>query len=74
MSETRGDSEDGIPFPPSPVTSPDARLIPAMGNCRHNTSWTLSALPADTYYWSVQAVDAGFVGGDWAVEQSVTVP
>ncbi len=61
-------------MPGHAITSPYARLIPAMGNCRHNTSWTVKVLPADTYWWSVQAVDTGFMGGDWAVEEQVTVP
>ncbi len=57
------------------ITSPEARLIPAMGNVQHNTSWTVKGLtPTVTYWWSVQAVDTGFMGGPWAAEQSVTVP
>ncbi len=56
------------------ITSPDVRLIPAMGNVQHNTSWTVKVLASDTYYWSVQAVDTGFEGGPWAAEQQVTVP
>ncbi len=35
--------------------------------------WTLT-LPGGTYYWSVQAIDTGFMGGAWATEQTVTVP
>ncbi len=46
------------------------RRIPALGNANHDTSWTISGLPDDTYYWSVQAVDAGFMGSPFAAEQS----
>ncbi len=56
------------------ITSPDTRLIPAMGNVQQNLSWTVKGLAADTYYWSVQAIDTGFMGGAWAAEQQVTVP
>jgi hypothetical protein len=45
------------------------RLIPTMGSCQHNTSWTLH-LPPRAYYWSVQAVDTVFAGSAWAAEQS----
>jgi hypothetical protein len=48
------------------------REVPAMGNVQHNTSWTLT-LPAGTYYWSVQAVDASFAGSAWAGEQTAVV-
>ncbi len=49
------------------------RRIPVMGNVQLNRSWTLT-LPSGTYKWSVQAVDAGFMGGPWATEETVTVP
>ena len=49
------------------------RLIPAMGNVQHNTSWTLT-LSSGTYYWSVQAIDTAFAGSPWAPEETVTVP
>ena len=45
-----------------------------MGNVQHNTSWTVKGLASGTYYWSVQAVDTGFMAGPWAPEQQVTVP
>jgi hypothetical protein len=50
------------------------RLVPAMGNVQHNTSWTVKSLAAGTYYWSVQAVDTAFAGSTWAAEETVTVP
>ncbi len=50
------------------------RLIPAMGNVQHNTSWTLKGLSPGDYYWSVQAVDTAFAGSPWALEETFTVP
>jgi hypothetical protein len=47
------------------------RLVPALGNCQHNTSWML-CLPPGTYHWSVQAVDGAFAGSPWATEETVT--
>ncbi|MHC4251431.1 MAG: FG-GAP-like repeat-containing protein, partial [Planctomycetota bacterium] len=55
------------------IESPNVRLVSAMGNCQHNTSWMLEGLAIGTYYWSVQAVDTGFLGGAWAPEETVTV-
>lgn len=50
------------------------RRVAAMGNVQHNLSWTLKGLPARTYYWSVQAVDAAWAGGPWAPEQVLDWP
>jgi FG-GAP-like repeat/FlgD Ig-like domain len=44
------------------------RRVPRLGNTNHNLSWTLT-LPAGTYYWSVQAIDASFAGSEFATEQ-----
>ena len=49
------------------------RRIPALGNAQENLSWTL-ALPAGTYFWSVQATDTAFAGSPWAPEETVVVP
>ncbi len=48
-------------------------LVPAKGNVDGNTSWSLKNLEPGTYYWSVQAVDAGFAGSEFATEGSFTV-
>ncbi|MBN2560047.1 MAG: VCBS repeat-containing protein [Phycisphaerae bacterium] len=45
------------------------RRIPAMGNANENLSWTLSVVGDGPYFFSVQAVDAGFAGGPWAAEE-----
>ena len=50
------------------------RLILDKGNAFFNTGWTIKNLkPAQTYYWSVQSIDAGFMGGEWAPEKSFTM-
>ncbi|MDA3822372.1 MAG: FG-GAP-like repeat-containing protein, partial [Bacteroidales bacterium] len=46
---------------------------PQLGNCQLNTSYYLDSLPQGKYYWSVQAVDNSFLGGEWASEQSFTI-
>jgi hypothetical protein len=68
---TRPGAADVLPGMSNAATG--LREIPAMGNVQHNLSWTL-ALPAGTYYWSVQAVDSGLAGPAWAAEETVTVP
>jgi len=36
-----------------------------------DTTWTITNLPSDTYYWSVQAIDPDFEGSRFADEQAV---
>jgi len=52
------------------------RQTPQLGNANLNRRWTIKNLPAGIYYWSVQAVDPGFMGSAFAAEQSfaVTMP
>lgn len=51
------------------------RLLPELGNNGWVTRRLFSTLPAGrTVYWSVQAVDASFVGGPFAPEQHFTTP
>lgn len=50
------------------------RLILEKGNAQLNTGWTIKNLKAaQTYYWSVQSIDASFKGGAWAPEKSFTM-
>ena len=49
------------------------RRVSAMGNVWLNRSWTLQNLPAGTYAWSVQTIDAGYAGSAFAPEQTFTV-
>ena len=48
------------------------RRIAAMGNVQHNLAWTLH-LPDGVYYYSVQAVDGGFMASGWSAENVVAV-
>ena len=48
-------------------------LAPTYGNTFHNTFWALNDLDEGTYYWSVQSIDAGFMGSNFAAEQVVVV-
>ena len=50
------------------------RLVPRMGNVNHNTSWTIKGLKDGKYYWSVQAVDAGYMASPFAGEQILNLP
>ncbi|MCX6303107.1 MAG: FG-GAP-like repeat-containing protein [Bacteroidia bacterium] len=48
------------------------RTIQAMGNAGQNTQWAInlpSPLPENIYY-SVQAIDNGFLASDWSTEKS----
>lgn len=58
----------------SPLALSDgSRLVAANGNAQKNTSWTIRNLPAGTYYWSVQAIDAGYEGSPFSSEQSFSI-
>lgn len=50
-----------------------APLAPVYGNVFHNKSWTINGLADGTYFWSVHAIDAGYMGSSFATEQSFTV-
>jgi hypothetical protein len=61
----------------SQIMSPNAsengiRTTPSKGNAEHNLKWKL-ALSPDTYYWSVQAVDASFIGSQFSEEIELIV-
>ncbi len=49
------------------------RKIVSIGNVDANLGWKIVGLPCGTYYWSVQAVDNAYAGGEFAVEQSFTI-
>ena len=51
------------------------RFLPTFGNVQMNTYWKLKNLsPGQTYYWSVQAIDQSFTGGEWSTEQFFEMP
>ncbi len=50
------------------------RLVPRQGNNGHAQAIDLREMAAGNYYWSVQAVDFGLAGSDFATEQTFSVP
>jgi len=49
------------------------RKIVGNGNSQQNTLWTIKDLEPGTYYWSVQSIDNGFAGSEFASEQTFIV-
>jgi len=49
------------------------RRIAEPGNVFTNKKWVLTGLPAGTYQWAVQAIDADFVGGTFAGGKTFTI-
>lgn len=49
------------------------RRIAALGNVFTNRKWVLNDLPEGTYEWTVQAIDANFTGGAFAIAKSFIV-
>jgi hypothetical protein len=45
------------------------RKVATLGNTNKDTTWNIHDLDAGTYYWSVQAVDNGFLGSGFATPQ-----
>lgn len=70
VGTSRGGTE--IVSPMADVVS-GRRFIPERGNVDHNTRWTIRNLPEGTYYWSVQAIDAGYLASPFAEEQTFSV-
>ena len=59
----------------SPMALPSGRgLLPQTGNAQGRTEAIREQLPAGIYYWSVQAIDAGYAGSDFASERTFVVP
>lgn len=49
------------------------RRVAAHGNVYTNRRWTLNNLPEGTYEWTVQAIDANFAGGAFAIARTFTI-
>ena len=49
------------------------RRVSELGNVFTNRKWVLTGLPAGTYEWTVQAIDANFVGGTFANAKTFTI-
>ncbi len=62
-------------LPPHANTTTGFRRVAQIGNVQwQEDGYTLHNLAQDnTYYWSVQAVDAGFVGGQFATDSPIPV-
>jgi FG-GAP repeat. len=60
---------------PIAFTTNGFRLKPTLGNVSQKTNgYVLKNLKkAGTYYWSVQAIDNSFAGGEWATESIFTI-
>ncbi|MCX6267795.1 MAG: FG-GAP-like repeat-containing protein [Bacteroidetes bacterium] len=53
-------------FSPLSVPATGLRKITAPGNASADTSWIISGIPGGTYYFSVQAIDNGFMPGSFS--------
>ena len=49
------------------------RKVSSLGNVYTNKHWELYNLPAGNYEWSVQAIDANFVGGPFAAAKTFVI-
>jgi hypothetical protein len=47
--------------------------VPSVGNVLGNLGWKIKMLPDGVYYWSVQSVDASFVGSAFSASQQFTI-
>ena len=60
-----GTTKDGEEIMSSNANINGVRKTAEKGNVEHNLSWKLS-LPIGSYYWTVQAIDASFLGSEFA--------
>ncbi|MFA6400141.1 MAG: FISUMP domain-containing protein [Salinivirgaceae bacterium] len=68
-----GSTSDGFDIV-SPAALNTGKLTkPALGNAQLGTSFLLNNLEPGTYYWSVQAIDNGWLGSEWSAEQQFVV-
>lgn len=70
IGSTKGGVEQMSPM--SDVVTGKRRIV-AMGNVYQNISFEISGLQNGKYYWSVQAIDNGYMGGMFAPIDSVVV-
>ena len=57
----------------SPMADLDSAYIsiPVIGNVGQRNSWTIKGLPKGYYYWSVQAIDHGYLASDFATKKAL---
>jgi hypothetical protein len=60
-------------FAPLSDLSTGSRFIAAQGNTSQDTAWTVGGLEPGSYYWSVQAIDNGFMPSAFASPQPFNV-
>ena len=48
-------------------------ILPVSGNTGLTDQWFVSYERRGTFYWSVQAVDQSFIGGEWAPEETFSM-
>jgi hypothetical protein len=58
---------------PSNASQTGRRLLSAPGNAGHNLGWNVKNLTPGVYYWSVQTIDAAYLGSDFSEEGSFTI-
>ncbi len=67
-----GTTPGGSEIASAPALTNGMLLVPRIGTAR-NGSAVFDLPPGQTYYWSVQAVDSGFVGSPFAAEQQFSI-
>jgi hypothetical protein len=60
-------------YSPLSNTSNGYRKVVRLGNTYCDTSWSFNNLTAGTYLWSVQTLDNGYMGGNFAIEDTFKV-
>ena len=64
-----GTTPGGSDIASAPALTNGVLLVPRMGTARNDSAAFHQLTPGQTYYWSVQAVDPGFVGSPFAADQ-----
>ncbi|MBI5009447.1 MAG: VCBS repeat-containing protein, partial [Bacteroidia bacterium] len=68
-----GTGSGGSQVMSSMAANSGVRYVTSLGNTQLKTSYILKNLKPGTYYWSVQAVDNIFAGGQFGLEKSFSV-
>ncbi|MDB4316424.1 FG-GAP-like repeat-containing protein, partial [Cyclobacteriaceae bacterium] len=67
-----GSTPGGQEILSSDASGSGLRMSASSGNSGHSLVWNV-ALPAGTYYWAVQAIDAAYIGSAFSEELSFTI-
>jgi len=73
VGTTPGGSDVVAPMAFPTGSNAPLRLLPALGNSQHGTTAPLKLSNLGIYYWSVQAIDSAFAGGEWAAESTFSI-